>query len=96
MCSMEYNSEFKATWDGEFMKLEDGELKIPTELREHIRYPISIIEIEAQPGNHIIGESLAKPRFLIDTLELNKIYNLEGEIVGVNKARPVVQVRINN
>lgn len=93
---MEFNSEFKATWDGEFMKIEEGELKIPTELKEHIRYPINIIEIVAEPGNQIIGESVTKPRFLTDTLKLNKAYNLEGEIVGINKARPVVQVRINN
>jgi hypothetical protein len=96
MCSMEFNSEFRATWDGQFMKIEEGELKIPTELKEYIRYPINIIEIEAEPGNQIIGESVTKPRFLIDTLRLNKTYNLEGEIIGINKARPVVQVRINN
>jgi hypothetical protein len=96
MCSMEYNSKFKATWDGEFMKIEGGELKIPTELKDYIRYPINIIEIEAEPGNQIIGESVTKPRFLIDTLKLNKTYNLDGEIIGINKARPVVQVRISN
>jgi hypothetical protein len=96
MCSMEFNSEFRATWDGQFMKIEEGELKIPTELKEYIRYPINIIEIEAEPGNQIIGESVTKPRFLIDTLRLNRTYNLEGEIIGINKARPVVQVRINN
>jgi hypothetical protein len=96
MCSMEFNSEFKATWDGQFMKAEEGELRIPIELKEYIHYPINMIEIEAQPGNQVIGESQAKPRFVTDTLRLNKMYNLEGEIIGINKARPVVQVRINN
>jgi hypothetical protein len=96
MCSMEFNSEFKATWDGRFMKIQEGELKIPTGLKEYIRYPINIIEIEAEPENQVIGESVARPRFVSDTLTLNKMYNLEGEIIGINKARPVVQVRINN
>jgi hypothetical protein len=96
MCSMEFNSELRATWDGQFMRIEEGELKIPTELKEYIRYPINTIEIEAEPGNQIIGESVTKPRFLMDTLRLNRTYNLEGEIIGINKARPVVQVRINN
>jgi hypothetical protein len=95
MCSMDYNSEFKATWDGEFMQIKEGELKIPTELEEYIRHPITIIEIEPESENQIIGESLTKPRFLTDTLRLNKTYNLEGEIIRINKARPVVQVRIN-
>ena len=40
MCSMEFNSEIKATWDGQFMKIEEGEIKIPAELIEYIRYPI--------------------------------------------------------
>jgi len=93
---MEFNSELRATWDGQFMRIEEGELKIPTELKEYIRYPINTIEIEAEPGNQIIGESVTKPRFLMDTLRLNRTYNLEGEIIGINKARPVVQVRINN
>ena len=95
MCSMEFNSEFKATWDGEFMKIEEGELKIPTELKEYIRYPINIIEIEPEQENQIVGETVTKPRFVTDTLRLNKTYNLEGEIVRISKARPVVQVRIN-
>lgn len=95
MCSMEFNSEFKATWDGQFMKFEEGALKIPTELKEYIRYPINIIEIQPEQENKIIGESITKPRFVTDTLRLNKTYNLEGEIVRINKARPVVQVRIN-
>lgn len=95
MCSMEFKSEFKATWDGQFMKIEEGELKIPTELKEYIRYPINIIEIQPEQENQIIGESITKPRFVTDTLRLNKTYNLEGEIVRITKARPVVQVRIN-
>ncbi len=92
---MEYNSEFKATWDGQFMKIKEGELKIPTELREYIRFPINIIQITPEQENQKIGESMTKPRFITDTLRLNKTYNLEGEIVGINKARPIVQVRIN-
>jgi hypothetical protein len=77
------------------MKIKEGELKIPTELREYIRFPINIIEITPEQENQKIGESMTKPRFITDTLRLNKTYNLEGEIVGINKARPIVQVRIN-
>jgi len=95
MCSMEYNSEFKATWDGQFMKIEEGELKIPTDLKEYIKYPIDMIEIEPELGNYIIGESERKPRFVTDTLRINKTYNLEGEIVRIDNSIPVIQVRIN-
>ena len=93
---MDYNSEFKATWDGQIMKIEEGELKIPTDLKEYINHPIDIIEIEPELGNHIIGESERKPRFVTDTLKLNKTYNLEGEIVRINNSIPVIQARINN
>jgi hypothetical protein len=92
---MEYNSEFKAIWDGQFMKIEEGELKIPNDLKEYIKYPIDIIEIEPELGNHIIGQSERKPKFVTDTLRLNRVYNLEGEIVKINNSRPVMQVRIN-
>ena len=92
---MEYNSEFKATWDGQFMKIEEGELKIPTDLKEYIKYPIDMIEIEPELGNYIIGESERKPRFVTDTLRINKTYNLEGEIVRIDNSIPVIQVRIN-
>jgi hypothetical protein len=95
MCSMEYNSEFKAIWDGQFMKIEEGELKIPNDLKEYIKYPIDTIEIEPELGNHIIGQSERKPKFVTDTLRLNRVYNLEGEIVKINNSRPVTQVRIN-
>ncbi len=95
MCSMEYNSEFKATWHGQFMKIEEGELKIPTDLKEYIKYPIDMIEIEPELGNYIIGESERKPRFVTDTLRINKTYNLEGEIVRIDNSIPVIQVRIN-
>ena len=95
MCSMDYNSEFKAKWDGQFMKIEEGELKIPTDLKEYIKYPIDFIEIEPEPENERIGESVTRPRFLADTLRLNRTYNLEGEIIGIKNSRPVVEVRIN-
>lgn len=95
MCSMDYNSEFKAIWDGQFMKIEEGELKIPDELREYINYPINIVEIEPELDNHIIGGPERKPKFMTDTLRVDKMYNLEGEIVGINNSRPIMQVRIN-
>jgi hypothetical protein len=96
MCSMEYNSEFKAVWDGQLMKIIEGELKIPSDIREYIDYPIDIVEIKPEPGNQIIGEPEARPRFVTDTLRMNKVYNLEGEIIGIKDSRPVVEVRINN
>jgi hypothetical protein len=95
MCSMEYNSEFKATWDGQFMKIGEGAIKIPNELQEYIKYPIDIIGIEPELENYIIGEVDRKPRFTTDTLRLNTTYNLEGEIVRINNSIPVIQVRIN-
>jgi hypothetical protein len=88
---MEYYSEFKATWDGRFMKIEEGNLRIPNDPKEYIQYPIEIIEIERALRNQIIGESLIKPRFVTDTPRLKR-HSLRGEIIGTNNSRPVVQV----
>jgi hypothetical protein len=96
MCSMEYNSELKAMWDGQFMKMVGGELKIPSDLREYIDYPIDIIDIKPESENQIVGELVAKPRFITDTLKIGNTYNLEGEIIGIINSRPLVEVRINN
>ena len=91
---MEYYSEFNGTWDGKFLTIENGEIKIPEELEKYIKRPIEKVEIE--PGFHELIESdkLTKEfYFNKDTLSFGK-YKFSGEISAIKDMIPIVKVRI--
>jgi hypothetical protein len=96
MCSMEYYSTFKAEWNGHFMVLKEGKLKIPDDLKKYIEYPIKYIEIQPEYFEKFENNSTTKLYCIDrDTLEINKTYNLSGEIMKVNNSKPVMEVTIN-
>jgi hypothetical protein len=97
MCSMDYESKFRGVWDGQKMIIKEGEIQIPSDLEKYIKRPILAVEIEPEfweksENDNVIKEYL----FEKDTLKANKIYNLQGEIVGIKNNIPIMKVIINN
>jgi type IV secretory pathway VirB3-like protein len=94
MCSMQYYSEFSGTWDGDFLTIENGEIKIPEELEKYINRPIEKVKIEPDFHEIIESDKLTKEfYFNKDTLTLGE-YKFSGEISAIRDMIPVVKVRI--
>ena len=97
MCSMEYDSKFSGTWDGQKITIKDGEIQIPRDLEKYIKRPIAVIEIEPEFWEKYVNDNVIKEyRFDKDTLKASEVYNLQGEIVEIRNSIPVMKVIINN
>jgi hypothetical protein len=95
MCTMDYFSEFTATWDGETMTIEKGEVKVPAELEEYISRPIELIEI--LPDSYETFENDKVVRLLdfeTDTLKTSREYKIVGEIQAIRNSIPIMKVKI--
>lgn len=91
---MEYYSEFSGAWDGNFLTIENGEIKIPEELEKYIKRPIEKVKIEPDFHEIIESDKLTKEYYFNnDTLTLGK-YKFSGEISAIRDMIPVVKVRI--
>lgn len=91
MCTMEYYSDFTGTWNGKEMENINGEIKIPPKLERYLEYPIQ--KILVQPAYYNVGETKVD-KFKVDTLEVNKVYRLGGEIIKILDKKPIIQTRI--
>lgn len=95
MCSMEYSSEFSGIWDGQKMILKSGQIKFPNELDRYIIKPITKVEIEPDYSEMIENDNFIKEyNFKKDTLKLNELFTLNGEIIAIRNNKPVMKVTI--
>ncbi|MGV3540299.1 MAG: hypothetical protein ACO1OQ_10835 [Rufibacter sp.] len=95
MCSMDYYSEFTSTWDGQYMRIENGDILIPDELKKYLKCPIEFVEIQPYKLEIFENDSLSSyPQFKLDTLKKDLTYKLVGEIVRINNFTPVFEVTI--
>ncbi|MBX2958752.1 MAG: hypothetical protein KF732_02240 [Flavobacteriales bacterium] len=93
MCTGDYFSEFKAEWDGKFMIIIEGELKIPEDLKEHLNFPISKVSIcPTHPNSNYNNEIIYN--YDIDTLKMNSIYEIYGNIESINNHTPLIKASI--
>ncbi|RMG79741.1 MAG: hypothetical protein D6707_07620 [Bacteroidetes bacterium] len=97
MCTMDYYSEFSGNWNGQFVTITTGSIKVPDELEKYIQRPITKVEIvpyyrEIYEDNRIRKEF----EFNKDTLQININYEFAGEIRAIRNKIPVIEVRINN
>ncbi len=95
MCSMDYYSEFSGKWNGKYLTITAGDIKVPNEIEEFIQRPITKVEIE--PDFHEIfenNETREEFDFRKDTLQTNIDYNFAGEIRAVRNEISVIEVRI--
>jgi hypothetical protein len=95
MCSMDYYSEFSGNWNGQFLTIKSGDIKVPKELEEFIQRPITKVEIESD-FYEIFEENEMRKEFDFnkDTLQTNKEYKLAGEIRAIRNKVPVIKVKI--
>jgi len=96
MCSMDYYSEFSGVWNGEFVTIKAGEIKVPKELEEFIQQPITKVEIEPRFNEwHFrkTGEKIDL-NFNKDTLQTDLYYDFDGEIRAIRNKIPVIEVRL--
>jgi hypothetical protein len=97
MCSMDYDSNFRGIWDGQKMTIKDGQIQIPANLEKFIKRPILKVEIEPEFWEKLENDDLIKEyQFNKDTLKMNEVYHLQGEIVAIRNNSPVMQVIIKN
>jgi hypothetical protein len=97
MCTMDYYSEFSGNWNGQFLKIESGVIKVPEELEQFIQRPITKVEIE--PTFYDIFEENGTRKefdFKKDTLQTNQEYKLAGEIRAIRNKIPVIKVKIKS
>lgn len=95
MCTMDYYSEFSGNWNGQFVTIKEGDIKVPEDLEEFIQRPITKVEIE--PDFHEIFEDNRTRKefdFNKDTLQSNIDYKFAGEIRAIRNEIPVIEVRI--
>ncbi|WP_162419292.1 hypothetical protein [Cyclobacterium roseum] len=95
MCTMDYYSEFSGNWNGQFVTIKAGDIKVPEELEEFIQRPITKVGIE--PDFHEIFEDNRTRKefdFNKDTLQTNIDYKFAGEIRAIRNEIPVIEVRI--
>ncbi len=95
MCTMDYYSEFSGNWNGQFVTITKGDIKVPEELEEFIQKPITKVEIipdfrEIYEDNGIRKEF----NFNKDTLQTKFDYEFAGEIRAIRNEIPVIEVRI--
>ena len=92
---MEYYSKIKGTWNGLQMENIKGEIKIPNKIKRYIEYPIQSILIHPDSYTKIKDDNITQYySFEIDTLSLNKEYNLTGTIIKVIDKKPMINVKI--
>ena len=96
MCTMDYDSEFSGNWNGQFITITAGDIKIPEELEEFIQRPITKVEIEPEFNDWHFRETGEKINFNFnkDTLQTNSNYDFDGEIRAIRNKIPVIEVRI--
>jgi c-di-AMP phosphodiesterase-like protein len=95
MCTMDYYSEFSGNWNGQFVTIKAGDIKVPEELEEFIQRPITKVEIE--PDFHEIFEDNGTRKefdFNKDTLQTDIDYEFAGEIRAIRNEIPVIEARI--
>ena len=93
MCSMDYYSEFSGNWNGQFVTINAGEIKVPEELEKFIQTPVTKVEIEPD-FNELFVETGTKRDFDFkkDTLKRDIEYNFAGEIRAIRNEIPVMTV----
>lgn len=97
MCSMEYYSKFSGKWNGKEIEEINGEVKIPEELKKYIKYPINKILLQSASYDQFEGDNFKKKYyFKVDSLKLNKEYNLVGEVTQIINGKPMFKVKIKN
>ncbi|MEM6264278.1 MAG: hypothetical protein AAGI38_17315, partial [Bacteroidota bacterium] len=97
MCTMEYNSDFTAKWNGVEMEYLEGEIKIPNKLNKYLDFPIKKILIRPHTHNRMNSVIIKGLQDLyVDTLQLNTEYELSGEIIEVADKTPIFEVRIKD
>ena len=95
MCALEYYSELTGIWDGRYLAIKTGSIKVPKGLEEYITKPIYKIELEADTYEHFEHEKVMNIiDFDSDTLKMNEEYIISGEISGVRNSIPVMKVKI--
>jgi len=95
MCSMEYYSEFTGTWDGKYMTINEGEIKVPEEFDQYITRPIAKVEIEPDGYGTFNNNTVDVVfNFNPDTLMTSERYKITGEISAIRNAKPVMKVKI--
>jgi len=96
MCSMVYYSEFSGTWNGQFVTIKVGKVKVPKELKEFIQQPITKVEIEPRFNEWHFSETGEKIdlSFNKDTLQTDLNYDFHGEIRAIRNKIPVLEVSI--
>ncbi len=93
MCIMDYYSEFSGNWNGQFVTINAGDIKVPEELDEFIQIPITKVEIEPD-FNELFVETVTKRDFDFkkDTLKRDIEYNFTGEMRAIRNEIPVMTV----
>ncbi|QCD61601.1 hypothetical protein [Tenacibaculum maritimum] len=96
MCTMDYYSKFSGSWNGQFVMINSGDIKLPKELEEFILQPITKVEIEPRFNEWHYRETGEKieMNFDKDTLQTDLNYDFEGEIQAIRNKIPVIEVRI--
>lgn len=95
MCTMDYYSEFSGNWNGQFVTITKGDIKVPEELEEFIQRPITKVEIEPDIREIYDDNEIRKEfKFKKDTLRQNMNYEFAGEIRAIRNEIPVIEVRI--
>ena len=95
MCTMNYYSEFTGDWDGEYLIITGGKLKIPDELKKYILLPIDKVRIDPSYASIYNNGTYKKYYyFATDNLHKNQTYKMAGEIRGVIDRVPIFEVRI--
>jgi hypothetical protein len=96
MCTMDYYSKFSGNWNGQFISITSGSIKIPEELEDYIKRPINKVEIEPEYNDWHFMETGEKINlnFNKDTLQTSFNYELDGEIQAIRNEIPVIKVRI--
>lgn len=95
MCSMEYYSKLTGTWDGEYMNITDGEVKIPRELNKQLDFPIKKIEIEFSSNDEKKAIADGSYYFNKNVLIINKPYTFQGEISAIKNRVPVFTAKMS-
>ncbi len=95
MCSMDYYSEFTGSWNGQFLVINTGDIKIPKELKLYVKTPIAKIKIEPDVYEIYKNEGLKKEfNFNKDTLQINQQYKFSGEVQGIQNKILVIKAKV--
>lgn len=95
MCSMDYYSEFTGSWNGQFLIINTGDIKIPKELKLYVNTPITKVIIEPDVYEIYKNGDLKKEfNFNKDTLQINQQYKFSGEVQGIQNKILVIKAKV--